>query len=377
MTSRERVDATLAHKEPDRTPVFEYVLLPPAAAGILGRKYIDYAGDAEGWKEYASERGFENALRQYDIDRLDLAQILGHDMLYVVPNPSVLGDTERGATVPGATVPGDTVTGASTYIDDDPVERMIARNLKSEQAIENFNQDRFFVYYYLFEEMRKRDLELPVLAPAYAHGIKTDVDLMQAILLAPEVAHKHFELATRKSLFHIENFLKLGVMQIGIGGDFAGNRLIISPEIYKEFIIPELKKVSDRIHRGGGKAVNASDGNLWEVIDDFLVGSGADGYIEIDSRAGMDLGRLKKLYGHCTTFYGNMDCVEMLSFGTPDEIRLNTFEILEAGQGQGGHIFCASNAVIESIPLRNYLAMVNAYRDYFGLPHVKLGTFLS
>ena len=47
------------------------------------------------------------------------------------------------------------------------------------------------------------------------------------------------------------------------------------------------------------------------------------------------------------------------------------FEILEKGWGQGGHIFTASNSITASVPLQNYLAMVNAYREYFRLPELK------
>jgi len=37
MTSRERVEAALNHRTPDRTPMFEYVLLSPLADAFLGR----------------------------------------------------------------------------------------------------------------------------------------------------------------------------------------------------------------------------------------------------------------------------------------------------------------------------------------------------
>ena len=87
MSSRERVDAALGHREPDRTPFFEYVLLPPVASQILGRPYVDYAGDSGGWQRAVQELGWDDAVRRYAHDRLDLAQRLGHDMLYVVPNP--------------------------------------------------------------------------------------------------------------------------------------------------------------------------------------------------------------------------------------------------------------------------------------------------
>jgi len=46
-------------------------------------------------------------------------------------------------------------------------------------------------------------------------------------------------------------------------------------------------------------------------------------------------------------------------------------ESIQAGMGSGGHILCASNAITASIPLENYLACVNAYRDFFDLPGIR------
>lgn len=218
--------------------------------------------------------------------------------------------------------------------------------------------------------MRSRGVDLPILAPAYAHGVWTDVDLMQTMLLAPDVAHRHFSLATTRALAQIEKYLAIGVDQIGVGGDFSGTRPLISPRAYREFIVPEVRKLSRRVHDAGRYAVNASDGNLWSVLDDFLFGCEVDGYLEIDMHATMDMGRLKRTCGDRVTLYGNLDCGNILSFGTPADVRAHTVKCLEAGAGNGGHILCASNAITASVPLENYMAAVNAYRDMFGLPTV-------
>jgi len=45
-------------------------------------------------------------------------------------------------------------------------------------------------------------------------------------------------------------------------------------------------------------------------------------------------------------------------------------EMIWAGMGSGGHILCASTAITAGIPLVNYLACVNAYRDCFDLPSI-------
>jgi hypothetical protein len=362
MTSSERVEKTLKHIEPDRTPFFEYLLLPPIANRLLNRSFVDYAGDLDGWEKVVKVKGFKQALRQYAIDRLELALILGHDMLCVLPNP-VPAEDDRKTSVFSENDEEST---------DDPVKRMIVRNAIYEQSLSCMPEEGFLVFDFIKEEMEKRDVDLPILTHACTHGIWTDVDLMQTMLLDPDVAHRHFSLATRRALYVVERFIKLGIRHICVGGDFAGNWPIISPESYRTFIIPEVRKVSRRIHEAGCYSINASDGNLWSVIDDYLLGCEVDGYIEIDMHAGMDLQRLKSVYGSRITFYGNMDCGNVLTFQTPDEIRKSTFECIEAGMGNGGHIFCASNAISESIPFVNYIAMANAYREYFNLPRLNL-----
>jgi uroporphyrinogen-III decarboxylase len=233
-------------------------------------------------------------------------------------------------------------------------------------------RDCYLVYHFLREEMRRLELDLPLLSPAYFHGIWTDSDLMQVMVLEPEVAREHFRLATERALKVIGDYAELRIDLVGIGGDFAGTRLLISPDSYRQFIVPEVRACARRVRQAGAFSVNASDGDLWPVIEDFLFGCEVDAYLEIDLGAGMDLGRLKRLYGNRVTFLGNMDCGRILSFASPEEVERVTMSILEAGRSQGGHIFTASNAITASVPPANYLAMVNAYRGRFGLGKIRL-----
>jgi hypothetical protein len=366
MTSRQRVAAAFGHREPDRTPIFEYVLLPPLAEQLLGRPFSEYLGGMESWLALAREVGFEPALRRYVRDRLELARRLGHDLLCISPNP-----------VPGAAYFYDPLAelGARFEVrtEEDPVASLRARNRRvSETMLGELPRDCYLVYHLLREEMRRQDMDLPILAPAYFHGIWTDSDLMMVMVLEPEVASEHFRLATQRALKVIADYAGLRIDLVGIGGDFAGTRLLISPQAYHEFIVPEVRTCARRVRQAGAFAVNASDGDLWPVIDDFLFGCEVDAYLEIDLGAGMDLARLKRLYGQRVTFLGNMDCGRILSFASPEEVARVTLEILESGWGRGGHIFTASNAITASVPPANYLAMVNAYRARFGLEKLAL-----
>jgi uroporphyrinogen-III decarboxylase len=366
MTSRERVNAAFSHREPDRTPIFEYVLLPPVAEQVLGRPFVEYLGGMEPWLALAAGEGFAQALRAYARGRVEIAARLGHDMICLSPNP-----------VPGAAYSYDPLSeiGAQFTVaaEGDPVERLARRNAEvARTMLQPPPRDSYLVYDLVREEMQRRDLDLPLLAPAYFHGIWTDSDLMQVMALEPEVAREHFRLATRRALAAIDDYARIGIDCIGIGGDFAGVRLLISPASYREFIVPEVRACARRVREAGARSVNASDGDLWPVIDDFLGGCEVDAYLEIDMSAGMDMARLKSVWGDRITFLGNMDCGRVLSFASPEEIRRVTLAVLDAGWGGGGHVFTASNAITASVPLANYLAMVNAYRERFGLPALAL-----
>ncbi len=224
--------------------------------------------------------------------------------------------------------------------------------------------------------MQARQLDLPILAPAYAYGAWTDTDLMETIALAPDVAAERFQGTTARMLRLVARYGEIGIDIVGVGGDFAGNRLLISPEAYRRFIVPEVRAVAEAVHALGMFAINASDGNLWSVMDDFLDGCGVDGYLEIDAQAGMDLRKLKSSYGPRFTLFGNMDCGTLLSFASVEDITLATRACLAAGRegSPGGHIFCASNAISASVPMVSYLAMVREYRRFFGLPSTTAGS---
>ncbi len=81
-----------------------------------------------------------------------------------------------------------------------------------------------------------------------------------------------------------------------------------------------------------------------------------------------ETGKLKTRFGDRITFLGNLDCGNTLSFGSIADIRRHVRECLDMGTGNGGHILCVSNAITASVPPGNYLAMVDAYREYFHLP---------
>lgn len=352
MESRERIACALTHRQVDRTPKFDYVLLNPCAERVLGRSFISYEDSPGDWEILVKEKGEHAALLNYVRERLEISEKLGHDLLYVTQPPRLASAQEEEEDVP---------------FYDDPVDRLAARNEQERKDLEQpFDDARLEIYDLLYKEM---DRPFEIFAPAYTLGVWSDIDLMQTMVLEPDIAAEHFCIAAEQAIRQIKAYVEHGIRLIGIGGDFAGNRPIISPELYRELIVPQIRRVSQAAHSMDVWTVNASDGNLWSVIEDFLLGCEVDAYMEIDSRAGMDLGKLKSAYGDKICFMGNLDCGELMSFGTPKAIREEVFQCLEDG-GKTGHIFTPSNAITNTVPYENFQAMHDAYNEYFGLSRI-------
>ena len=161
-----------------------------------------------------------------------------------------------------------------------------------------------------------------------------------------------------------------GCSVIAMGGDVSCDKgPFISPAHYREFILPVIQEHISLIHDLGAKAVYTSDGNHWAIKDEMFFQSGADGYKEVDKAAGMTWPRLiEEGVAERVRIVGNMDARYTLCQGTTEQVKAEVIECLTYGQRTpGGHIIHASHSVHEDVKPQNYRAMIDAYREFFGL----------
>ena len=65
---------------------------------------------------------------------------------------------------------------------------------------------------------------------------------------------------------------------------------------------------------------------------------------------------------------GNVDARYTMCLGTLEEVKREVIECLDfGGEKPGGHVLHLTHSVHEDIPKENYYAMIDAYRDYFGM----------
>jgi uroporphyrinogen decarboxylase len=193
-------------------------------------------------------------------------------------------------------------------------------------------------------------------------------EYFQAVIKNPDFIERVNDILIDYNLGYIRNCIDVGVDVILIPGDWATtNGPMLSPESTAKLIVPPYQKMVEYVHSRGLPCLKHSDGNIWRLFD-MIVEAGTDGIHPIDPDAGMDIGEAKAKYGDKICLLGNVSCHDTLSWGTEQEVRRETKEVIrKAGKG-GGLICMSSNSIHSGIKPENYMTMVKAIREYGKYP---------
>jgi uroporphyrinogen decarboxylase len=149
-----------------------------------------------------------------------------------------------------------------------------------------------------------------------------------------------------------------------VSDDMGGQEnLLISLDTWMEFFGPRLKRWCDLIHSFGVRVFYHSDGAVEPLIP-YLIEAGIDVLNPIQHAcAGMDMRDLKKKYGDRLIFHGGVDNQRVLPFGTPEDVRRETLDCLEALGRGGGYICCSCHNIQARTPVENILSMIETIRS--------------
>jgi len=129
---------------------------------------------------------------------------------------------------------------------------------------------------------------------------------------------------------------------------------IFSPKWLRRHWAPRLKALNDAWHTRDTICLYHSDGNLFAVLDD-LVAAGIDGLNPLEVLAGMTVGAVRQRYPRLF-LTGGIDVSQLLSFGTPDEVRA-ACRLAIAEAGGRGYFLGSSTELHWDVKLENALAM--------------------
>lgn len=188
-------------------------------------------------------------------------------------------------------------------------------------------------------------------------------NLLVDYLTDPELVHGLARISTDFDMAVIDMTVEVGADVIVMPGDLAGeDNTIMSPEHYREYIKPYHRELVEHAHKRGVKIVKHSDGNVWPILDDFLE-VGFDGIHPIQPQC-MDIGEVKEYLAGKACVLGNIDCRDLLVFGTEEEVEETVRTTIKTAAPGGGYIISSSNSIHPGCKPENYIAMIDAAHKY-------------
>ena len=168
--------------------------------------------------------------------------------------------------------------------------------------------------------------------------------------------------------------IQMAERTLSIGIDFDGaflfgdmgyrNSTLFSPEIYRELLLPNHRRLCDFFKSHGKPVILHSCGKIESLIP-MLIEAGFSAIQPLEAKTGQDVSLLKEQFGNSITFFGNIDA-RMLS-GTREEVEHEVRSKLAVAMKGGGYIFHSDHSVPPTVSLDNYryaMELVDKYGGY-------------
>ena len=176
-----------------------------------------------------------------------------------------------------------------------------------------------------------------------------------------EVSRTHTDIMVQ----NLDAIMATGIQPDGlwIYGDMAyKNGTMCSPQMYRELIWPDHKRLADWAHAHRMKFIYHTDGDVRGVMD-LYIAAGFDCYQPIESKANMDVRKLCPQYGEKLAMFGNIDVMIM---GTNDKARIEE-EIrskFAAGMATKGYIYHSDHSVPPMVSWDTYQFIMECVEKY-------------
>ena len=133
---------------------------------------------------------------------------------------------------------------------------------------------------------------------------------------------------------------------------------LISPEHFREFVLPSMIKLTEQAKRYNLKVALHSCGSIDKFIPD-IIKIGVDILHPIQAKAkNMEAEKLQDKYGKDIVFLGGVDTQELLPFKKPEEVRAEV-KRLKGIFGKHYIVSPSHEALLSNVPPKNLLAMKN------------------
>ncbi len=402
MDGKTRIALALAHREPDRVPLFEAAFSSKLASQILGRQVYLPSNGGSSFRHFLKSHmigpdAVAKEASQAGRDAIELYSTLGLDMIRV--------------RVTDFLVPVDFGYGnyGSNFLFDVTIEELAENRWRisgkegfwSEHIYEPETDSMMCVDHPIvkgelpeFERwvnlLERQPVELsPQVEPGLA-GLRAAVAAgkekgifvlgwgdvaypgsspylplyLAAMVTDPGLIQRYMEVTTAGALSFVRAQLAAGVDGIIGGNDWCfKSGPMFSPASFRKLFVPYLRSIVELCHSFGVPYIKHLDGNTTRLLDMLFDDIGIDAIHPLEPTAGMDIYSLKKRYGERVTLMGNLDCGELLSNGTIEEVVEQAKALIRGVAPGGGYIFSSSNSIHDNVRLENLYAMLDTVKS--------------
>ena len=147
--------------------------------------------------------------------------------------------------------------------------------------------------------------------------------------------------------------IEAGCTALFVANDMGMNgRTLISPAQLREFFFPAMRRQFKAWKDAGGRILLHSCGNVDPVLED-LADAGIDALNNIQVRAGMDLGDVKRRIGDRVALVGNVDATGIMCQPDQSLIADAIRNVVDTAGGDGGLIIATDHSFHEAVPIEN------------------------
>ncbi|OGF47460.1 MAG: hypothetical protein A2452_02970 [Candidatus Firestonebacteria bacterium RIFOXYC2_FULL_39_67] len=197
-------------------------------------------------------------------------------------------------------------------------------------------------------------------------------DLMIDMVARKEYADHLIKTISEKSEYYLTKMLEEhgeGIDIVYMADDTCSQLApLFSPETFKEFVAPYLKKFTSVVHKHNKKFLLHTCGSVRTFLPQ-IIDCGVDMLEPIQITAeGMEPAGLKRDFGEDICFYGGVDLQKVLSTYSSEKVSDEVKRLIDILGKDGGYIMGPGHTYIQpDTPLKNILAMyktANEYRPY-------------
>ncbi len=204
-------------------------------------------------------------------------------------------------------------------------------------------------------------------------GIRDISEWYMSILMRPDYIKAIFD---RQSEIAVENYRRLyqvigdNVDAVFICGTDFGTQdsTFCAPEQFDNLWLPYYRRINDWVHSNTNwKTFKHSCGAVEPFMSHFIeAGFDIINPVQINA-AGMDPAHLKKAYGKDLVFWGGgIDTQKTLPYATPAKVREEVLRLCDIFAKDGGFVFNTVHNIQANVPVENIVTMVDAINEFNG-----------